>query len=110
MITWNDTAVKAAIKASVENASEKGATMVYRAAKGSTDFKNDTGTLRKSIKKTKSKFPNGGWIVYADAPHAPLVELGCRGGAQPPKPFMRNAKKSKEDVVKRLFATELAKI
>lgn len=32
--------------------------------------------LRKSIKKRKSKFPEGGYIVVATAPHAHLVEFG----------------------------------
>ena len=110
MFSWNDNLVKARVAEAIESASEKGAGLVFQAAKGSSDFHDKTGNLRESIKKAKSNFSNGGWVVYADAPHAHLVELGCRNGAQPPRPFMRNAKKSREAAVKRLYEQELAKI
>jgi HK97 gp10 family phage protein len=77
-------------------------------AKNSTAFKDKTGNLRKSIRKRKSKFINGGYIVVATGRHvsggekgfhAHLVEYGHAkvlwgrrtGGRVPPHPFMRPA-------------------
>ena len=45
-------------------------------AKTTARFADKTGNLRKTIKKRKSKFPEGGYIVDATAPHAHLVEFG----------------------------------
>ena len=45
-------------------------------AKTTAQFADKTGNLRKTIKKRKSKFPEGGYIVVATAPHAHLVEFG----------------------------------
>lgn len=45
-------------------------------AKTTARFVDKTGNLRKTIKKRKSKFPEGGYIVVATAPHAHLVEFG----------------------------------
>ena len=45
-------------------------------AKTTARFADKTGNLRKTIKKRKSKFPEGGYIVVATAPHAHLVEFG----------------------------------
>ena len=45
-------------------------------AKTTADFVDRSGNLRKTIKKRKSKFPEGGYIVVATAPHAHLVEFG----------------------------------
>ena len=44
------------------------AAAVERDARASTAFKDKTGKLRKSIKKKKSKYKDGGWIVRAKAP------------------------------------------
>lgn len=68
-------------------------------AKATTAFKDLTKTLRSRIKKKKSKFADGGWIVVARAPHAHLVEYGhvmiawgrVTGKRVPPHPFMRPA-------------------
>ena len=69
------------------------AAAVERDAKASTAFKDKTGTLRKSIKKQKSRYPNGGWIVKADAPHAHLIEYGHGGkNPAPAHPFLRPAR------------------
>jgi len=62
-------------------------------------FQDKTGILRKRIKKQKSKFEDGGWIVVARAPHAHLVEYGHvkillglpTGERVPPHPFLRPA-------------------
>ena len=45
-------------------------------AKTTARFADKSKTLRNSIKKCKSKFPEGGYIVVATAPHAHLVEFG----------------------------------
>ena len=45
-------------------------------AKTTARFADKTGNLRKTIKKRKSKFPEGGYVVVATAPHAHLVEFG----------------------------------
>ena len=76
------------------------ATAVKAAAKASAEFVDDDGLLRKSIKKKKSRFENGGYIVYSKAPHAHLVELGhvmiawgrVTGKRVKPHPFLRKAR------------------
>jgi hypothetical protein len=68
-------------------------------AKASTSFKDKTGRLRKSIKKKKSKFPGGGYIVKAGgkgAMQAWLVEHGHKGNSlfpqgAPPHPYLKPA-------------------
>lgn len=45
-------------------------------AKASSEFKNKSGDLRKSIKMRKSSFEDGGFIVYTKDPKAHLVEFG----------------------------------
>lgn len=75
------------------------ASFVENEAQTTADFADKTGTLRKRIKKKKSKFEEGGWIVVARAPHAHLVEYGhvmiawgrVTGKRVPPHPFMRPA-------------------
>lgn len=54
---------------------EATADYVEAEAKTTAAFKDLTKT-RSRIKKQKSKFADGGWIVVARAPHAHLVEYG----------------------------------
>lgn len=69
-------------------------------AKTTAQFADKTGNLRKTIKKRKSKFPEGGYIVVATAPHAHLVEFGhaswvdgeYKKGHVEPRKFLRQAK------------------
>ena len=69
-------------------------------AKTTADFVDRSGNLRKTIKKRKSKFPEGGYIVVATAPHAHLVEFGhaswvdgeYKKGHVEPRRFLRQAK------------------
>ena len=35
-----------------------------------------TGNLRRGIRARKSKYPDGGWIVQATAPHSFIIEKG----------------------------------
>lgn len=75
------------------------ATLVRDEAKATSEFADKTGKLRGSIRKRKSRFEGGGYIVEAKAPHAHLVELGhvliawghITGKRVPPHPFMRPA-------------------
>lgn len=68
--------------------------------------------LRASIKVRESKFPQGGWLVKAERPHAHLVEYGHylvtpsgeTIGFVPAHPFLRPAKAA---VQARLGAMEL---
>ena len=69
-------------------------------AKTTARFADKTGNLRKTIKKRKSKFPEGGYIVVATAPHAHLVEFGHASWVKgvyvkdhvKPRKFLRKAK------------------
>lgn len=78
---------------------EATADYVEAEAKTTAAFKDLTKTLRSRIKKQKSKFADGGWIVVARAPHAHLVEYGHvmiawgrpTGKRVPPHPFLRPA-------------------
>lgn len=79
---------------------------VYSDAKRTAAFIDKTGNLRRSIRKRKSKFPDGGFIIVATGKnkdkgnHAWLVEYGhvqippgdLPGRRVPPHPFMRPAK------------------
>lgn len=81
------------------------ADIVHREAKASTAFKDRDKHLRPSIRKRKSKFENGGYIVQASGKgkdkgyHAHLVEFGhvaippgnLPGRRVPAHPFMRPA-------------------
>jgi hypothetical protein len=75
------------------------AAFVKEEAVSTTAFKNKTGNLRKSIKKYKSRFEDGGYIVYAKGHHAHLVEYGHvmflngypTGKRVPAHPFLRPA-------------------
>lgn len=78
----------------------KVATKLHEEASTTADYIDKTGTLRKRTKKKKSKFEDGGFIVFAAAPHAHLVEWGHEmvttkgvptGKRVPPRSFMRNA-------------------
>jgi len=79
--------------------------VVETSAKTTTAFIDRTGNLRKSIKKLKSKFIDGGYIVKASGQnrdkgyHAHLVEFGHNqippgnlpGGRVAARPFLRPA-------------------
>ncbi|AGW13812.1 HK97 gp10 family phage protein [Megalodesulfovibrio gigas] len=80
------------VNVAIDDAAMEIAVAIKASAKASTafrDYKNTerenvyskkhhkSGTmLRQSIKHKKSKFPDGGAIVYSAAPHAHLVEFG----------------------------------
>jgi len=70
-------------------------------ADNTTEFEDDTGDLRKGNRKRKSRYEEGGYIIYNREPHAHLVEYGhvmltkdgrpTKLGRVPPHPFMRRA-------------------
>lgn len=72
---------------------------VRDAAKTTGAFKDKTGTLRRSINMHKSRKVQGAYTVYANAPHAALVEYGhtkfvwghATGERVSARPFMRRA-------------------
>ena len=52
------------------------AAQVFEKAKASTAFRDKTGRLRQSIWIYRSKYKDGGYVVYVKAPHSHLVEFG----------------------------------
>jgi hypothetical protein len=84
------------------------ATVIHAEAKRTSSFIDKTGNLRRSIRKLKSKFADGGYIIVASGRnvkggekgyHAHLIEFGhvkvlwgSRTGERvPARPFMRPA-------------------
>lgn len=75
------------------------ASIVKAAADATAEYKDKTGYLRRHTKKRKSKFVDGGYIVFNNAPHAHLIEYGhvkflfgkITGERVPAHPFMRKA-------------------
>lgn len=98
-IDWNEGPVLKRISEEMDKDASAIADEVHKNAKSTTAFKDKTGNLRGSIRKLKSKFKNGGYIVIADGSdenrgyHAHLVEFG-HGGKHPAPahPFLRPAK------------------
>lgn len=77
------------------------ASIVKTEADNTAEFVDKTGKLRKGNRKSKSRFEDGGYIVYNREPHAHLVEYGhvmltskgeaTKLGRVPAHPFMRKA-------------------
>ena len=84
-----------AVNANISEVAE----FVLTEANTSTAFKDKNIVLRPSLKKRKSKFENGGYIVFSPDPKAHLVEFGhvmiawgkITGRRVPPHPFLRPA-------------------
>lgn len=106
-------AVFNAIAEDVDAGLSEVAGVVLDEARSSADFIDRSGNLRKSIRKRKSRFENGGYIVFARGAnnkdsesesskgyHAHLVEFGhvmiawgrVTGKRVKPHPFLRNAR------------------
>lgn len=103
------------VKKYVQDNEETVAKEIESRAVSSTAFKDETGKLRGSIKALKSKFPDGGWIVRAGAPHAWVVEHGhklwdWRTGKfikqVPAKSYLRTAKEATIESAKRIFGVK----
>lgn len=112
-------AVLQGIIGDVDETLHEAANEVAAEAKRTTAFRDKTGTLRSRIKVVKSKFPEGGWLVVADASHAHLVERGhllvIKGkggivrvvGHVTAKPFLRPAAdRVKSSVIAKLKAAQ----
>ena len=90
------------------------ADLVTKVAQTTSAFSDKTGTLRGSIRKKKSKFENGGYVVESKAPHAHLIEYGhvkiawghVTGGRVPAHPFMRPAKEQGIRLAVSLFGSK----
>ena len=113
------------INQAIQDSALEIASVIAEDAQASSAFRDYTGTARESewhkkhfpnartlrpnIKAKKSKYVDGGAIVYASAPHAHLVEFGhvmvVRGkvvGEVPPHPFLRPATQARmEEAVER---------
>lgn len=98
----------------VDKALQKTADFVRDDAKTTAQFVDKTGNLRKSIRRRKSKFEGGGYIVVATGKnvdgaqgyHAHLIEYGHyivtpsgrrTGRKTRPRPFMRQAAEKGKD-------------
>lgn len=68
--------IRAGVRAEI--ASDLGgiAAQVFEKAKASAAFRDKTGRLRQSIWIYRSKYKDGGYVVYVKAPHSHLVEFG----------------------------------
>lgn len=114
-----DNAIKEALEkvyGSVDGALLKTANYVRNEAKATSRFVDKTGNLRRSIRRRKSKFINGGYLVIATGKaaegkkgyHAHLVEFGHvkvlwghrTGGRVAGRKFMEEAAKKGEAFLK----------
>lgn len=68
--------IRAGVRAEIDSALGKVAAQVYEKAKATTAFRDKTGKLRRSIWIYRSKYENGGYVIYVKAPHSHLVEFG----------------------------------
>ena len=90
---WNQVRIIREIMGEADKDLAEVAAAVERDARASTAFKDKTGMLRKNIRRKKSKYKDGGWIVKANAPHAHLIEFGHGGiNPAPAHPFLRPAR------------------
>ena len=68
--------IRAGVRAEIDSALGTVAAQVYEKAKATTAFRDKTGKLRRSIWIYRSKYENGGYVIYVKAPHSHLVEFG----------------------------------
>ena len=68
--------IRAGVRAEIDSALGTVAAQVFEKAKSSTAFRDKTGRLRQSIWIYRSKYKDGGYVVYVKAPHSHLVEFG----------------------------------
>jgi len=101
-IDFNSKEVVKNVQKALNKGTNKVANKIKRDALNTVEFDDHTYNLRKSITKRKSKFKNGGYIVYADAPHAHLIEYGhllVKGGSISPYKAKNRANTGKGVVV-----------
>ena len=68
--------IRAGVRAEIDSDLGGIASQVFEKAKASTAFRDKTGRLRQSIWIYRSKYKDGGYVVYVKAPHSHLVEFG----------------------------------
>ena len=68
--------IRAGVRAEIDSDLGGIAAQVFEKAKASTAFRDKTGRLRQSIWIYRSKYKDGGYVVYVKAPHSHLVEFG----------------------------------
>lgn len=68
--------IRAGVRAEIDSDLGGIAAQVFEKAKSSTAFRDKTGRLRQSIWIYRSKYKDGGYVVYVKAPHSHLVEFG----------------------------------
>lgn len=68
--------IRAGVRAEIDSDLGGIAAQVFEKAKASTEFRDKTGRLRQSIWIYRSKYKDGGYVVYVKAPHSHLVEFG----------------------------------
>ena len=100
--------IRAGVRAEIDSALGTVAAQVYEKAKATTAFRDKTGKLRRSIWIYRSKYENGGYVIYVKAPHSHLVEFGhvqvAKDGKTvlkhvPGKHFLRKALRRKVDAM-----------
>ena len=93
--------IRAGVRAEIDSDLGGIAAQVFEKAKSSTAFRDKTGRLRQSIWIYRSKYKDGGYVVYVKAPHSHLVEFGHMQVAKdgktvlkqvPGKHFLRKAR------------------
>ena len=68
--------IRAGVRAEIDSDLGGIAAQVFEKAKSSTAFRDKTGRLRQSIWIYRSKYKDGGYVIYVKAPHSHLVEFG----------------------------------
>lgn len=68
--------IRAGVRAEIDSDLGGIAAQVFEKAKASTAFRDKTGRLRQSIWIYRSKYKDGGYVVYVKVPHSHLVEFG----------------------------------
>ena len=68
--------IRAGVRAEIDSDLGGIAAQVFEKAKSSMAFRDKTGRLRQSIWIYRSKYKDGGYVVYVKAPHSHLVEFG----------------------------------
>ena len=126
MIEWYDKEVLNAAKIALGNVSKEVAENVMKDAKRILKQKAKTTTetgLLDQFDVRKSKFKDGGWLVYCQGPgnwrepyHASFIERGApnkkgeRHGVVEAKPFMRPAKERWKRKANKLYQNKLDKL
>ncbi|MFR4120323.1 MAG: HK97 gp10 family phage protein [Bilophila wadsworthia] len=86
--------IRAGVRAEIDSDLGGIAAQVFEKAKSSTAFRDKTGRLRQSIWIYRSKYKDGGYVVYVKAPHSHLVEFGHEQIAKDGKTVLISSRKA----------------